>query len=708
MSDSSFRFEVIDGVATVTIDIPGEAVNTLGPGLLDEFATMVDRVAGDPEIRGLVITSGKRDFIVGADIRWFGTLGEPGEAERAISEGQQAFQQLEDLHRKLGKRVVMAITGAALGGGLELALAGSHRVVANDPATKLGQPEVQLGLLPAAGGTQRLPRLIGLAGALDMILTGKPVDARKARKLGLVDEVAPPELVVEVARRIAGGNEVGGKRDGAFESGRKLALEKNPVGRSVVFSQARKKVLQETHGNYPAPLRALDAVRIGVEDGIEAGLAAEARFFGELVVSPESKALRSIFFSQRELQKETYGAEPRPVAKVAVLGGGLMGGGIAAVSTVTAGVAVRIKEIDPAGAGRGLAYVRRYIDSRLKRRRLTPFEAERAMLRVTATDRWDGFAGTDLVIEAVFEDIDVKQSILKEVEQVVGPNTVFASNTSSLPITEIAQASSRPESVLGMHYFSPVEKMPLLEVITTKQTADWAVSTAVEFGRRQGKTVIVVSDATGFYTSRVLGPYSNEAMYLLTEGASVESIDDAMVAWGFPVGPLLLADEVGIDVGAKISKIMVDAFGDRMRGPDTMAGLVADQRHGRKNGRGFYSYEKGKRDGVDETVYAAFGTPDRRAIAREEIQERLSLQFLNEAARCLEDGVLHSARDGDIGAVFGVGFPAFRGGPFLWIDQVGAEQVVDSLRRYEERFGPRFTPASILVEAAANGSRFRD
>ncbi len=709
MSTTNLTIEVADGVATVTIDIPGESVNTLGPGLLEEFGTMIDRVAADPDIVGLVITSGKRDFVAGADIKWFSTLTDAKEAELALTEGQAAFQRLEDLHQRLGKPVVAAIKGVALGGGLELALAGSHRVASSDPTTKLGQPEVQLGLLPAAGGTQRLPRLIGLPAALDMILTGRPVDARKARKLGLVDEVAPPELVVDVARRIARTGTVDLRRakSGSLEAGKRLAVDRNPIGRSLVFSQARKKVQQETHGNYPAPLKALEAVRIGMEGGIEAGLAAEARFFGELVVSPESKALRSIFFSQRDLQKETYGAEPLPVDKVAVLGGGLMGGGIAAVSAVNAAAAVRIKEVDSAAAGRGLAYVRRYVDSRLKRRRLTPFEAERAMLRVTATDRWDGFDDADLVIEAVFEDLAVKQSILAEVEQLARPDTVFASNTSSLPITAIARASTRPETVVGMHYFSPVEKMPLLEVVATDQSAKWAVATAVEFGRRQGKNVIVVSDATGFYTSRVLAPYSNEALFLLTEGVPVDAIDEAMVAWGFPVGPLLLADEVGLDVGAKISKIMIDAFGDRMRGPDAMQGLVADGRHGRKNGRGFYLYENGKRSGVDETVYQAFGSPKRRAIPFEEIQQRLALQFVNEAARCLEEGVLHSARDGDIGAVFGVGFPAFRGGPFHWIDQVGAPKIVDSLRSLEGRAGSRFAPAQILVEAAETGRRFR-
>jgi 3-hydroxyacyl-CoA dehydrogenase/enoyl-CoA hydratase/3-hydroxybutyryl-CoA epimerase len=475
-----------------------------------------------------------------------------------------------------------------------------------------------------------------------------------------------------------------------------------------VFKKARDTVLTETRGNYPAPLKALEAIKTGIEDGPDAGYAAEARYFGELVVSPESLALRSLFFSQRELEKESYSPDPvPPVEQLAVLGGGLMGGGIAAVSAVIAGATVRIKEVDAAGIGRGLGYVRKYVDGRVKRRRLTGFEGERAMLKVTATTDWTGFGGTDLVIEAVFEDLELKRRILAEAEAVVPVGTVLATNTSSLPIAAIAEGVTRPEDVVGMHYFSPVEKMPLLEVVVTPQTSPRTTATAVEFGRRQGKTVIVVNDGTGFYTSRVLGPYSNEAMYLLSEGAAVDAIDEAMVAWGFPVGPLLLADEVGIDVGAKIAKIMVEAFGERMKGPDTMQGLVADDRKGRKNGRGFYRYEDGERKGVDESVYTVIDAPPRRSMGREEIQERISLQFLNEAARCLEEGILPSARDGDIGAVFGVGFPPFRGGPFHWIDTVGAAAVVDSLRRYESVHGPRFAPAPVLVEAATEGRRFR-
>jgi 3-hydroxyacyl-CoA dehydrogenase/enoyl-CoA hydratase/3-hydroxybutyryl-CoA epimerase len=348
------------------------------------------------------------------------------------------------------------------------------------------------------------------------------------------------------------------------------------------------------------------------------------------------------------------------------------------------------------------------VGERVRKRRVTEFEGEQVMLRVTTTSDWSGFGDVDLVIEAVFEDLALKQGILKEVEAVIRTGTIFASNTSSLPIASIASASTRPENVVGMHYFSPVEKMPLLEVVTTDATSDEAEATAVAFGRRQGKTVIVVNDGVGFYTSRILGPYSAEAFHLLSEGASVDAIDGAMESWGFPVGPLRLADEVGIDVGAKISVILVDAFGERMAGPDLMGGLVGSGRKGRKNRRGFYSYDgAGKRGGVDESIYDDLGVRPTATISRPEIQERISLALVNEAARCLEEGILRSAADGDVGAVMGIGFPPFRGGPFFWIDEVGAGVVVERLRRLAEVHGPRFEPAGILVEAVTSGRQFR-
>lgn len=716
MTYENFHFTLDDdGIATVLMDRAGESMNTLGAEFVAELAAVVERLEGD-DVKAAVIGSAKRDFLAGADIRMFDDFTEPEPAIEALTAFNDIFHRIERLHTEGGTPVVAAIHGACLGGGLELALTASMRICTESPKTQLGQPEVQLGVLPAGGGTQRLPALIGLAAGLEMIVAGKPVRPSKARKLGLVDEVVPEQVLLDVARQRAlaavGAGDGGSRSRGlSTEALQRLALEKNPAGRNFVFKKATDAMLAATGGHYPAPQRAIEAVRIGIEQGREAGFAAEIRFFAELVLTPESKALRSIFFATNELKADPgidSDADPRPVDTIAVMGGGLMGGGIAAVSAINAGDTVRIKEIDTAGVERGLAYVAKVLGKRAKRRRMSDFEVDRVRNRVTGTTTWDGFAGSDMVIEAVFENLELKQSIVKDIEAVTSDDTIFASNTSSLPISDIAAASAHPETVVGMHYFSPVEKMPLLEVIRTDDTADWVTATAVQVGKDQGKTVIVVKDGTGFYTTRVLGPYSNEAQFLLAEGASVEDIDGAMTDWGFPVGPLLLADEVGIDVGAHISVILADAFGERMVGPPMMSGLIDDDRKGRKNGRGFYRYEGGERGDVDETVYDALGVPrDRTPMDRTAIAERMALTFINEAARCLEEGILRSARDGDIGAVFGLGYPPFRGGPFWTIDTMGADSVVEKLEALAAEHGDRFTPADIIVDAAKDGTKFR-
>ncbi len=711
-----FNLTVDHGVALLFMDKQGEAMNTLDPGVFDDVVAILDRFETDDEIQAIVLASAKPDsFLAGANIAWFATLDSATEAAGFLREGQALFNRIAALHETHGKPVVAAIHGPALGGGLEFAMTASIRIATDSHKTQLGQPEVQLGILPAVGGTQRLPRLIGIANALDLMLTGRSIDARKARKLGLVDEVVPEQLLLKIAKQRA--REAVGQPPPARDfvvtltpdSIQQLALEKNRLGREVLFRQARQRVARETKGHYPAPMRIIDAVETGVRQGFEAGLDAEARFFGELVVTPQSKALRSIFFATQDLKKEPWvDARPRTVDHLAVLGGGLMGAGISAVSTDKAGVTVRIKDVDYAGVGRALRHVREYLDQRVKRRRMGPFEAEKAMLRVTGSVDWTGYRNSDLVIEAVFEDLELKRSILQEVEGLTGPGTVFASNTSSIPIGSIAAASSRPETVVGMHYFSPVEKMPLLEVVAGPQTSGETLATAVAFGKRQGKTVIVVNDGTGFYTTRILGPYAREAFYLLEEGATVEAIDAAIEDWGFPVGPLRLSDEVGIDTSVKISKVMLEAFGDRMAGPDINVRMLADDRKGRKNRRGFYRYDEGgKRDGVDESVYDALGLGTRRELPEAEIQDRIVLALVNEAAQCLQDNILRSARDGDIGAVMGIGFPPFRGGPFWYIDQVGVDEIVAKLRMLEARHGPRFAPAQILLATAAAEETFR-
>lgn len=397
----------------------------------------------------------------------------------------------------------------------------------------------------------------------------------------------------------------------------------------------------------------------------------------------------------------------RPVNKVGVLGGGLMGAGISYVTALQAETPVRLKDKDDAGVGHGLAYVRKHLDERVQRRRMTPLERDHVLARVTGTIDYSGFAAVDVVIEAVFEDLELKQQMIRDIEAVGKHDVIFASNTSAIPISRLAAVSAHPETVIGMHYFSPVEKMPLLEVVVTEQTAPWVTATCVALGKRQGKTVIVVRDGAGFYTSRILGPYINEAAYLVSEGVPVEAIDGALKDFGFPVGPIKLLDEVGIDVADKVSHTLHEAFGERMCPPSGMERLIADQRLGRKNKRGFYLYE-GKQSGkrIDKSVYKVFGVKPTAKLTAAEITERCALQMVNEAALCLGEGILRSVRDGDIGAVFGLGFPPFRGGPFRYVDAVGAQYVVERLQHYLNQHGERFRPAPVLVELAERGDRF--
>ncbi len=723
---ANVHFEVDDhGVATMLLDSPGMPVNTLTPTLSADLDAVLDRVESDPGIVALVIGSAKPDmFLAGADLRWLLEVRRAGTIAEVLTEAQAGFLRLERLATEHGKPVVAAIHGPCLGGGLELALACSIRIASNDEGvTRLGLPEIQLGLIPALGGTQRLPRLIGIAAALDLILAGKRIRPRKARKLGLADEICPSEVLLDVARTRAREAAATGPAPSAGGSGfgriksflapshlQQLALEENPMGRRLLFSKAEERMLAETKGNYPAPPAALRAVRTGIEQGLDAGYAAEVEEFSRLIDSPEAKALLSIFFATRELKKDSGvdgDVEPRAVHKVGVLGGGLMGGGIAAVTTTRAAVPTRIKDIDDGGVRRGIGYVGKVLDGQVKRRRMQRRDAARARQLVTGTKDWSGFGNVDLVIEAVFEDLALKQAMVEQVEAATGPDTIFASNTSSIPIAQIAAKAARPSQVIGMHYFSPVDKMPLLEVIVTDQTADWATATCVAFGKLQGKTVIVVGDGTGFSTTRILGPYLAEAMHLLEAGASVEAIDRAMVNWGFPVGPVTLTDEVGIDVGGKIATILAEAFGDRMLMPEPFARLATDDRKGRKNGRGFYEYEDGKRGGVDESVYQVLGLGSRVMVPERDLQERLVLPFVNEAARCLEEGILRSARDGDLGAIYGLGFPPFRGGPFSYLDQLGVGIAVDRMDALADVHGERFRPAQILRDHAASGEPLR-
>lgn len=690
-----------DGVAVMLFDTPDSSVNILSRELFGDFAALLDQIDHDPEIKACVLASAKKDFIAGANLKQFYAIEKESEGEALSRAGHALIDRIADS----GKPFVAAISGLALGGGLEVALACHYRLAADDPSTALALPEVQLGLLPAAGGTQRLPHLVGLPAALPMMLTGQRVRARKAYRMGLVDALTTPGGIVETAARAAIALAAGRMKPRKRKKPILESLLESAPGRAIVFRRARAGVMAKTRGLYPAPLFIIDCVRTGYSKGAAAGNERESVLFGKLTASPETKSLIGLFNGMTELKKPLPGAEPRPVRRLGILGGGFMGQGIASVSLKLAPVVV--KDVSDESLSRCGNSIWEGLSKQLLSGSLTRFERDRLWTRLQPTTRAEDLAGTDLIVEAVFEDLVLKRRVLAEVEAHISENTVFASNTSALPIGSIAAQARCPERVLGMHYFSPVPKMPLLELIVAEKTAPWAVATARAVGVQQGKTVIVVRDGPGFYTTRILSPYMNEAMVLLEEGARIEDIDRVMKDFGYPVGPLALLDEVGIDVGAHVSKELGQAFSQRGLGASsTLPKLLEAGYHGRKNGRGFYRYLDERKKPVNTEVYRLIGGAERRPVAASEIADRLSLLMVNEAAYCLQEGIIASPRDGDVGAILGLGFPPFRGGPFRYVDSLGAAEAVRRLEELAGRCGPRFRPAPMLAERAQDGKRF--
>ncbi len=705
---SAFSIEVTAGIATVTFDLPGEPVNKFTAAVKDELLGVLESLSAISDVRAVVLVSGKADtFIAGADINEFVAIGSREAAEALSRDGQAMVERVASFRVP----VVAAIHGACLGGGLELALGAHYRVASDDPKTKLGLPEVQLGILPGASGCQRLPRLIGLRAALDIILGGRSVDSRRALRSGLIDERVPSAILQQTARRAAVRLADGWRPERSHPRGLLAGLlDRNPVGRLIVGWQARRQVVKRTRGHYPAPLAALRAVQHGLSRGMAAGLRREAALFGELTVGDVSRKLVQLFFATTALKKDP-GANVAPervprVTRLGVVGAGFMGAGIAGIAALKAGVDVRLRDMDHERVARGIRGARGILDTRLRRRRLDRFEHQRLTALISGGTDDAGFALRDLVVEAVFEDVDVKRGVLSDLEAVVRDTCILGTNTSTIPISRLQEGASHPERILGMHFFSPVEKLPLLEIIRGRLTADWAVAAAVQFGRELGKTVIVLKDAPGFWVNRILAPYMNEAAWLILEGVPIPLIDRVMTRFGFPVGPVTLLDEVGLDVAAKASTVLHEAFGPRLAPAPVLDRLVEAGRLGRKAGRGFHRFEGGRKRGVDPSATDLLGSPATARMPSEEIERRLLLPMLNEAARAFFEGVVQSPRDADVGAIFGFGFPPFRGGPLWYADDRGAAGIVDELTQLASTHGERFAPAELLVDMARANRKF--
>ena len=698
-----------DGIAIITIDVVDERMNILKQRFFAAAEAALDEVLHNAAVKAVVIMSGKSNsFIAGADIHIIQSMQSIAQAEQLCGLGHRLMDKIANSH----KPFVAAIHGVALGGGMELALACQARVLSDDPKTLLGLPEVKLGVLPGFGGSQRLPRLIGIAKALNIMLTGRNIRVAEARKIGLADAVVPNSILLTAAVKQAvallNQNTTSRRRVSGIQT---WLLESNRFGRGILFRQARRQALAKSKGLYPAIGKILDVVEYGSRHTLTDALKHEIKGFAELAVTPEAKQLINVYFAHTDLKKASYvdnAVQARPIATVGVLGSGLMGAGIATVCLDKANVLVRIKDIDHQHLNQAFKHVYQHYQTNVKRKTISRADAAQAWHRLTGTTDWSGFGKTDLVIEAVFEDLALKQQMLAEIEALPGRDQrIFASNTSSIPIKDIAQTAQYPERVIGMHYFSPVEKMPLLEIVVHEQCAAETIASCVAFGRQQSKTVIVVKDVAGFYVNRILFPYINEACYLALEGVALDAIDQACVQWGLPVGPFKLLDEVGIDVGFKVQPVLANAYGERMQSPAMLQTLIDNQRFGKKAKRGFYDYsDRGKGKTIDATVYDLLNIKSQTSLTSTEIINRCITPLLNEAVLCLEQQVIQNTRDGDIGAVFGIGFPPFRGGPFRYIDSLGIDKLLDTLRHYQQQYGERFTPATRLVAMAEQGEQF--
>ncbi|MGH9441272.1 MAG: 3-hydroxyacyl-CoA dehydrogenase NAD-binding domain-containing protein [Thermoanaerobaculia bacterium] len=705
---NAFRLALIDSLAVVTFDLPGEKINKFSTAVMEELSSLTDRLSAADGVQALLFVSAKKEiFVAGADVREIENIASPEDGRLKSAVGQQIFERWS----RLPFPTVAAIGGACLGGGTELALACDYRVVSDSPKAVIGLPEVNLGILPGWGGTQRLPRLVGLTAALDMILTGKPLDGKRAQRIGLVDAVVPEPIFGEWSEAFARSKFKTRKPRGRRRSVGRFLLEGNPIGRAIVFRKAREAVMKRTRGHYPAPLEALAAVEEGFPRSLAEGLALENSRLANLIGTPIQRNLMRIFFWTEEIKKETGTANPgaaaRPVSRIGVLGAGVMGGGIAQLAA-DKGIPARMKDVAFEPLAHGFRAAAAVWKDRVKRRRLTPSQFSAKMDLLSGTLDYSGFGSAEVTIEAVVEKLAVKQAVLEQWEKVVGDDRIFASNTSTIPITRIAAASGQPGRVVGMHFFNPVHRMPLVEVIRGERTSDAAVATVFELAKRFGKTPVVVRDAPGFLVNRVLAPYLSESVRLLQDGCRIEDVDSAMTDFGMPVGPLALLDDVGIDVANKAGQTLAEAFPVRLPAADTFGSLANAGRLGRKTGRGFYWYRGTTRAGSDRSAYPLLNLrrPERSPLPREVLQARLLMPMVNEAAFCLEEGIVGSAGKLDLAMIFGTGFPPFRGGLLRYADDLGIDRVVNRLEDLEERLGPRFAPSPLLVRMANDKRKF--
>jgi 3-hydroxyacyl-CoA dehydrogenase/enoyl-CoA hydratase/3-hydroxybutyryl-CoA epimerase len=707
----SVTYREENNIGCIELDLEGSKVNLLTAAVFKELDSVLETVKTKTSLDAVVLISKKKDvFIAGADIKEIEQITDPRDGERKSKAGQDILNKLEDLKIP----AIAVIDGVALGGGCELALACQYRLATFNEKVKIGLPEVNLGILPGFGGTYRLPRLIGLAEGLKMILNAKPVDSRKALRLGLVDRLVPQVgiegHILNFIRDV-----YQGKIQADKYSRRKLkglaVFEESLITQGMIFAQSRKSVLQATKGFYPAPFKAIRTVQKNFyEDRRDKGMDIEAMAFGELAATDISKNLIKVFHlceKYRRLKPEgAEGIVPAPVHKCGVLGAGVMGGGIAQLLS-SKGIAVRLKDIHYEALALGLLSANKIVQDGVKKRRISENEAVNMMARITPTLDYSGFANADMVIEAVVEHMDIKKNVFSELNNVTAPATILATNTSALSVAEMAEGVGDPSRVVGIHFFNPVHRMPLVEVIKTPATSHQTLAAALEFARRLGKTPIVVKDSCGFLVNRILLGYINEAGRLLEEGGRMEVIDKIMTDFGMPMGPFALSDEVGLDVGIKVLHILEQEMGERFKPVRVFESIQGKGLLGKKGGKGFYLH--GKKRVPNPEIEAAFrGASAQNFDARDAIKRMLYI-MINEAAQCLNERVVDDPGAVDVGMILGTGFPAFHGGLLRYADFIGVANIVDDLSRLERRLqAGRFAASNYLLTLKKEKRDFYD
>jgi len=684
-------------ICILYFDRPESSANIFDRAALWELREQLEWIAGNPELKGVVLASAKKSiFIAGADLHTLST-GTPQELRDIIELGQQTFTVLSELKIP----TVAAIHGACVGGGYEVCLACDYRIASPDKATKIGLPETQLGILPGWGGSARLPRLIGLPKALDIILGGKTVAATKALKLGMIDEVVPREyLIQEACKRIL-------SRGRALRNRKRHVLWNNAVTANFIRKRVGQTVLKKTRGHYPAIPKALDVVVGGLSRDLEGALALERDGIVDLATTEAAKNLIRVFFLQERAKKLTYAETPTaPTKRVAVIGAGVMGAGIAQWASARE-LLVTLKDIGVEPVGKGVATISKLFEDGAKRHVFTKVEARAGLDRVYPVTTDVPMRNIDIIIEAAVEKMDLKKKIFQRLDELAGPETILATNTSALSISEIASATKHPERVVGIHFFNPVHRMQLVEVVVGKQTAPEIVQRSVKFVQQLGKLPVVVKDSPGFLVNRILMPYLIEAGYLFENGARVEDVDESMLEFGMPMGPLRLTDEVGIDVANHVAETIAHSFSPRLTTPAALGKMMQAGLLGKKSKQGFYTYTGKNREGQVNLKIGDFQTGASAAgLSRADLQFRMVSLMINEAARCLEEKLIGEPADVDFGMIMGTGFAPFRGGPMRHADWLGIPKLVAEMKELATRAGERFAPCALLDSMAANNRTF--